>query len=113
MDGVGVGEQERRRGQQVPAVTALFLPVQPAGRGLASMTLTAENDVAISRVRSVEWSSTTMISKETPVWETRDWRQSASDASSLRAGTITETSGCAGSVSFVTIEEADKKNLGG
>ena len=39
------------------------------------MTLTAGNDVAISRVRSVEWSSTTMISKETPVWVTSDSRQ--------------------------------------
>src|SRR5437762_196750 len=31
----------------------------------------------MGRVRSVEWSSTTMISKETPDCVVRDWRQSS------------------------------------
>jgi hypothetical protein len=49
-----------------------------------------------------------MISKATPDLVTRDWRQSAREASSLRAGTMIETCGGAVSVSVVTIEEADK-----
>lgn len=39
-----------------------------------------------------------MISKETPVWDARDWRQSARQDSSLRAGTMIEICGGAGSV---------------
>ena len=81
------------RAWRAPVVTALFLPVQPAGSGPASITRTPGNDSAISRVRSVEWSSTTMISKSTPVCATSDSRQSARQASSLRAGMMTETGG--------------------
>jgi cytochrome c biogenesis protein CcmG, thiol:disulfide interchange protein DsbE len=57
------------------------------------MTLTPEKDCAISNVRSVEPSSTTMISKLTPGCDTSDSRHAARLASSLRAGTMTDTPG--------------------
>src|SRR5579864_1480099 len=57
------------------------------------MTRTRGNDCAICRVRSVEASSTTIISVSTPSCCTSDCRHGPSEASSLRAGTITETSG--------------------
>ena len=50
-----------------------------------------ENDRATSAVRSVEASSTTIISKSIPVWVTTDSRQDARQASSFLAGTMTET----------------------
>ena len=61
-----VNKSHSPRASRAPAVTALFFPVQPAGNEPASITRTFGNDVAISRVRSVEWSSTTMISKSHP-----------------------------------------------
>src|SRR6476646_725963 len=76
-----------------PAAMALFFPVQWAGGGLASTTRTDGNDCAISRVRSVEASSTRMISELTPVWFVKDSRHEPRLASSLRAGTITDTVG--------------------
>jgi cytochrome c biogenesis protein CcmG/thiol:disulfide interchange protein DsbE len=48
-------------------------------------------DDAMDQVPSVEWSSTTIISKSTPVCLMRELRQVSREASSLRAGTITET----------------------
>ena len=51
------------------------------------------NERAISPVRSVEASSTTMISKWIPSCETRDSRQRCKQASSFRAGTMMETTG--------------------
>src|SRR5215469_2577593 len=53
----------------------------------------SENDFAISAVRSVEPSSTTMISKSISACVTSDSRQEARQASSFRAGTMTETTG--------------------
>src|ERR1700732_1985027 len=44
---------------RAPLVTALFLPVQPGGKGAASIRRTLEKERAISRVGSAEWSSTT------------------------------------------------------
>ena len=44
-----------------------------------------------------------MISKPTPVWATSDSRQAPRQASSLRAGTITDTVGLLATVSGATI----------
>jgi peroxiredoxin len=44
-----------------------------------------------------------MISKATPVWATKDSRQLPKDASSLRAGTITDTKGAAEAVGVAVI----------
>src|SRR5260370_32614477 len=55
---------------------------------------------AISAVRSVESSSTTMISKVIPVWATSDPRHAPRQASSLRAGTMMETTGLVSVVIF-------------
>src|SRR5271165_298488 len=101
-----VNRSHSPRAWRAPQVTALFLPVQPAGSGPASRTRTPGNDSAMARVRSVEWSSTTMISKSTPDCETSDCKQSARLASSLRAGMMTEIVGRSAIVSVVTIEEA-------
>ncbi len=78
---------------RAPATTALFFPVQPAGSGPAEITRTPAKLLAISRVRSVEPSSTTMISQETPVCAVNDCRQSPRLASSFRAGMMIDTSG--------------------
>src|ERR1700722_580032 len=94
------------RAWRAPVATALFLPVQPLGRGAASITLTFGNDPAISRVRSVEWSSTTMISKSTPVCATSDSRHVPRLASSLRAGIITDTMGASFPVCPVMVSAA-------
>jgi peroxiredoxin len=71
----------------------LFFPVQPAGNGGAGKTEIWEKRWAISRVRSVELSSTTMISNATPVCPAKDARHAPREASSFLAGTMTETSG--------------------
>src|ERR1035438_2736026 len=81
-----------------PAITALFFPVQllatiSMGRTFGEMTRTPGKPSAISRVRSVEASSTTVISKVTPVWVVSDSRQARRLDSSFRAGMIIETSG--------------------
>src|SRR5436309_2230776 len=76
-----------------PADMALFLPVQFSGRGGAEITVAFSNDLAISAVRSVDASSTTITSKAIPVCDTRDSRHSERQASSFRAGTITDTTG--------------------
>jgi hypothetical protein len=47
----------------------------------------------MARVWSVEWSSTTMISKGMPVCAISEARQAFNEASSLRAGTMIETVG--------------------
>src|SRR5690349_6551944 len=73
---------------------ALFLPVHPAGRAPASITLTPRNEPAISAVRSLDPSSTTITSNCTPGCATSDCRQFPRQVSSLRAGTMTETAGC-------------------
>src|SRR5215472_2652607 len=78
---------------RAPVATALFLPVQLAASRAASITQTLGNDAAISRVRSVDWSLTTMIWNETPSCETRDSIQEPRLASSLRAGMMIDTSG--------------------
>jgi len=80
---------------RAPEVTALFFPVQPAGSGGASITRTVccGKDEAMARVWSVEWSSTTMISKGMPVCAISEARQAFNEASSLRAGTMIETVG--------------------
>src|SRR6185437_10239680 len=74
-----------------PAAMALFLPVQFSGSGGAEITFTPGKDRAISAVRSVEASSTTITSNGIPLCDTRDSRQEARHDSSLRAGTMTET----------------------
>src|SRR6202035_2452023 len=66
-------------------------------------TRTVGNDRAISRVRSVEPSSTRMISDFTPSWLTSDSRQEPRQASSLRAGTMTDTVGLLDTVSGAAI----------
>src|SRR5208337_3268332 len=76
-----------------PAYTAFDLPLQPSGSGPASTSVTPANERAMSAVRSVEPSSTTMISNDTPCCPASDSRHPARQASSLRAGTITDTSG--------------------
>src|SRR5258708_21746359 len=88
---------------RAPVTTALFFPVQPLGRVPASTIRIEGNDEAISRVRSVEWSSTTMISKATPVCPTNEARHVHRQASSLRAGTITDTMGVCVMVSVAVI----------
>src|SRR5579863_7968597 len=93
MVSASVNRSQDPRAAQAPAVTAWFLPVHPGGSGPAGITRTLGNEAAISAVRSVEWSSTTMSSNGTPVCETRDWRQTPRLASSLRAGMITEICG--------------------
>ena len=70
-----VNSNHSPRASFMPATRALFLPLQPDGKGPASITRTLGKDCAISRVRSVDPSSTTMISKLTPVWATSDSRQ--------------------------------------
>src|ERR1700722_5305838 len=72
---------------------ALFLPVHPGRSGSASITCTPGIDFAISFVRSVDWSLTTITSKLKPLWSLNESRQAPRLASSLRAGTITETCG--------------------
>src|SRR5579859_1923615 len=91
-----VNRSHAPRAARAPVITALFLPVQPVGRGPASITRTFGKEEAISRVRSVEWSLTTTISNETPAWETRDSTQDCRLASSFRAGMMMET--CGGSL---------------
>src|SRR5271169_2968839 len=82
---------------------ALFFPVQPEGGGAAFTTCTSGNDWAISPVRSVDASFTTMISKPTPVCDTSESRQAPRQASSFRAGTITDTVGVLVTVSGAAI----------
>src|SRR5690242_11269083 len=55
--------------------------------------MTPGKERAMARVASVEASSTTTISNSSPLWATSDSRHAARDPSSLRAGTITDTSG--------------------
>ena len=63
----------------------------------AEITRTPAKLCAISRVRSVEPSSTTMISNATPVCAVKDCRQPPRLSSSFRAGIIIETSRIRGS----------------
>jgi len=81
------------RATLAPAAIALFFPVHPEGGAPAFTNLTRGNDSAISRVRSVEPSFTKMISKPTSVCDTSESRQAPRQASSFRAGTITDTVG--------------------
>ena len=105
MDGVGIGEEQplaaSRRLLRQP--WRCSFRSSPEGGGPASTTRTDGNDWAISRVRSVEASSTTMISKPTPVCAASDSRQAPRQASSLRAGTMTDTVGLLDTVSGATI----------
>src|SRR5258706_680545 len=57
------------------------------------MTFTCGNDVAMALVPSVEWSSTTMISKAIPCCATSDSKHNPRMSCSFRAGMITETAG--------------------
>ena len=59
----------------------------------AAPPLSVTKEFAISAVRSVEASSTTMISKSIPVCVTSESRQSERHDSSFLAGTMTETPG--------------------
>jgi peroxiredoxin len=74
---------------------AFVLPVHPAGNGPASITCTPAKDSAISRVRSLDPSSTTMISKLTPACSQSDCKHAPRQASSFLAGTVTDTVGTA------------------
>src|ERR1700693_770469 len=98
-----VNSSQPPRAILAPADIALFFPVHPEGRGSASTTSTRGNDWAISRVLSVEASFTTMISKSTLVWAASDSRQVPRQASSFRAGTITDTVGLLATVSGAII----------
>src|SRR5579864_1081750 len=88
-----VNNSQLPRALAAPATRAWFLPLQPGGKGPGSTNRTSAKDCAISRVLSDDPSSTIMISKSTPVWPTSDSRQVPRQASSLRAGTITDTMG--------------------
>src|SRR5581483_7255430 len=72
---------------------ALHLPEQPGRCWSAPITRSPGRPAALARVPSVEASSTTIISWLTPDCATSERRQTPRLASSLRAGTITETSG--------------------
>src|SRR5882672_2380736 len=98
-----VNSNHSPRASLAPATTALFFPVQPTGSGPGEITRTPEKLSAIERVRSVEWSSTTITSKVTPVWETSDCKQSPRHTSSFLAGTMIETSGVAGTTMSIRI----------
>ena len=100
MDGVGIGEEQPLTGGDSSTGShGIVLTRPPAGGGPASTTRTDGNDCAISRVRSVEASSTRMISELTPLWLVKDSRHEPRLASSLRAGTITDTVGLPDTVS--------------
>jgi cytochrome c biogenesis protein CcmG, thiol:disulfide interchange protein DsbE len=106
-----VNKSHSSRATSAPATMALFLPVQPGSGGLAFTTRTEGNDCAISRVWSVEASSTTIISKGTPDCAASDSRQAPRHASSLRAGTITDTVGPPDTISSATISRISYYNF--
>src|ERR1019366_7246144 len=74
-----------------PLQAALHLPFQPGGNSSAPISFTGRLS-AMVRVPSVEWASTTMTSYAGPAWPTSDRKHSARQASSFRAGTMTEIS---------------------
>src|SRR5581483_2530386 len=88
-----VNSSHSPRAALAPVCAALHLPEQPGGSGSAPITRTPGMAAAMARVPSVEASSTTTISWLTPDCASSERRQTPRLASSLRAGTITETSG--------------------
>ncbi len=93
-----VKSSQRPRACRAAVQMALALPVQPGSSLPASITVTPAKPRAISAVRSVEWSSTTISSQSLPSskissdWLTSDCRHAPRQSSSLRAGTITVSS---------------------
>ena len=93
-----VKSSQRPRARRAAVQIALFLPVQPGSSFSAAITVTPAKPRAISAVRSVEPSSTTIRSQSLPNskissdWLTSDSRHAPRQSSSLRAGTITVSS---------------------
>ena len=75
-----------------PCQQAQGLPSQSIGSAGAGITI-APASRARRAVRSSEWSSTTMISPGVRLWELRQASSSGSERSSLRAGTMIDTTG--------------------